>query len=66
MHSTSAIVGEVQKSEVSDDDENALIADISDIFNVDMSKNKPAKKPVAKPTSEGVYPPVYSKYTEDS
>ena len=50
VHSTSAIVGEVQKSEPSDEDENALIADISDSFNVEVSKNKCAKKPVAKPT----------------
>ena len=50
VHSTSAIVGEVQKSEVSDEDENALIEDISDTFNVDVTKNKPAKKLVAKPT----------------
>ena len=50
VHSTSAIVGEVHKSEPSDEDENALIADISDTFNVEVSKPKRAKKPVAKPT----------------
>ena len=48
VQSTSAIVGEVEKSEIVDEDEAALMQDISDTFNVHVSK--PAKKPVAKPT----------------
>ena len=48
LQSTSAIVGEVEKSEIVDEDETALMQDISDTFNVHVSK--PAKKPVAKPT----------------
>ena len=48
MQSTSAIVGEVEKSEIVDEDETALMQDISDTFNVHVSK--PAKKLVAKPT----------------
>ena len=39
---------EVEKSEIVDEDEAALMQDISDTFNVHVSK--PAKKPVAKPT----------------
>ena len=48
VQSTSAIVGEVEKSEIVDEDEAALMEDINDTFNVHVSK--PAKKPVAKPT----------------
>ena len=48
VQSTSAIVGEVEKLEIVDEDEAALMQDISDTFNVHVSK--PAKKPVAKPT----------------
>ena len=48
VQSTSAIVGEVEKLEIVDDNEAALMQDISDTFNVQVSK--PAKKPVAKPT----------------
>ena len=48
MQSTSAIVGEVEKLEIVDEDEAALMQDISNTFNVHVSK--PAKKPVAKPT----------------
>ena len=48
LQSTSAIVGEVQKSEILDEDDAALTEDIKDTFNVHV--RKPAKKPVAKPT----------------
>ena len=48
VQSTSAIVGEVQKSEILDEDDAALMEDINDMFNVHV--RKPAKKPVAKPT----------------
>ena len=48
MQSTSAIVGEVEKSEIVDEDKAALMQDINDTFNVHVSK--PAKKLVAKPT----------------
>ena len=50
VHSTTAIVGEVEKSEIFDEDEAVLMQDICDTFNVDVSKNKPARKPVAKLT----------------
>ena len=48
VQSTSTIVGEVEKSEIVDEDKAALMEDINDTFNVHVSK--PAKKPVAKPT----------------
>ena len=48
VQSTSAIVGEVQKSEILDEDDAALMEDINDTFNVHV--RKPAKKPMAKPT----------------
>ena len=48
VQSTSAIVGEVQKSEILDEDDAALMEDINDMFNVHV--RKPGKKPVAKPT----------------
>ena len=48
VQSTSAIVGEVQKSEILDEDDTALMEDINDTFNVHV--RKPSKRPVAKPT----------------
>ena len=48
VQSTSAIVGEVEKFELVDPDDDALMQDISDSFNVQVSK--PKNKPVAKPT----------------
>ena len=48
VQSTSAIVGEVQKSDILDEDDAALMEDINDMFNVHVRKT--AKKPVAKPT----------------
>ena len=47
-NSTTVIVGEVEKSELVDDNEAALMQDITESFNVLVKK--PVQKPVSKPT----------------
>ena len=48
VNSTTVIVGEVEKSDLVDDDEAALMKDITESFNVLVKK--PVQKPVPKPT----------------